>query len=132
MNLHDVMQRYANEIGGQYSDYDSTKCIIIVPLKDDRFQTVLGHIKNSPAYNQKIIELSSKVCPFNSEINLRELLEVNTELVHAKFSLNEGVIQVEASAFVDTINEQLVKEIIQEVANTADEYEFKLTGQDVH
>ncbi|HMQ00795.1 MAG TPA: hypothetical protein PKC24_13525 [Cyclobacteriaceae bacterium] len=132
MNLNEVMHRYANEIGGTYSDYDSTKSIIIVPLKDDRFQTVLGHVKFLSHHNKKIIELRSKVCEFDNSIDMKELLEMNTELVHAKFAISDGTLQVEASVNIENISEQQIKEIIQEVAITADEYEFKLTGQDVN
>jgi len=41
-------------------------------------------------------------------------------------------IQVEASTFLDNTSDDLLKEIITEVANTADNWEFKLTGQDVN
>jgi len=44
----------------------------------------------------------------------------------------DNFIQVEASLFIDSATEDSLKEIIQEVANLADEYEFKLTGADVY
>ena len=132
MNLNEIMQRYASEIGGTYSDYNSSLSIIIVPLKDDRFQTVLGNVKFVPNFNKQIIELKSKVCEYNNNINLKEILETNTDLVHAKFAINENQLQVEASAYIDNVSEDQIKEIIQEVANIADEYEFKITGQDVN
>lgn len=132
MNLNEIMQRYASEIGGTYSDYNSSLSIIIVPLKDDRFQTVLGNVKFISNFNKQIIELKSKVCEYNNNINLKELLETNTDLVHAKFAINENQLQVEASAYIDNVSEDQIKEIIQEVANIADEYEFKITGQDVN
>ena len=132
MNLNEIMQRYASEIGGTYSDYNSSLSIIIVPLKDDRFQTVLGNVKFISNFNKQIIELKSKVCEYNNNINLKEILETNTDLVHAKFAINENQLQVEASAYIDNVSEDQIKEIIQEVANIADEYEFKITGQDVN
>ncbi len=132
MNLNQLMQSYASEIGGTYSDYDNSKSIIIVPLKDDRFQTVLGSVKFIPQFDKQIIELKSKVCEYNSSINLKEILETNTDLVHSKFAINDNQLQVEASAYIDNVSEEQIKEIIQEVANIADEFEFKLTGQDVH
>ncbi|MEM7110117.1 MAG: hypothetical protein AAF519_17955 [Bacteroidota bacterium] len=132
MDLNAFMKEYADEIGGTYSEYDSATSIIIVPLPDERFQTVLGTVKLSQRYNRHLIEFSSKVCAYNSGIDLKELLIENTNLNHAKFAIADDFVQVEDSCFVETATEGLIKEIIQEVANVADEYEFKLTGVDVH
>lgn len=132
MNLNAFMQKYATEIGGQYAEYDSKTSIIIVPLADERFQTVVGKIRHSVRYNCLGIEFLSKVCEATSVMDLKQLLEENANLNHAKFSIAESFIHVEASSFVESATEEILKEIIQEVANVADEYEFKLTGQDVH
>ncbi len=132
MDLNSFMRTYAEEIGGTYSEYDGSTSIIIVPLSDERFQTVLGTVKLNKRYDRHLIEFSSKVCKFNSSIDLKELLMENTNLNHAKFAIADDFIQVEDSCFVETATEQLIKEIIQEVANVADEYENKLTGVDVH
>jgi len=132
MDLNGFMQSYAEEIGGTYSEYDERTSIIIVPLPDERFQTVLGTLKHSKRYDRLGIDFTSKVCKFSSEIDLKNLLEENGSLNHAKFALVENFIHVEASTFVESATEEIIKEIIQEVANVADEYEFKLTGQDVH
>lgn len=132
MDLNSFMQSYADEIGGSYSEYDSKTSIIIVPLPDERYQTVLGTVKFNERYQRHLIEFSSKVCKYSTDIDLKELMMENTNLNHAKFAISEDHIQVEDSCFVETATEGLVKEIIQEVANVADEYEFKLTGVDVH
>lgn len=132
MDLNAFMRTYADEIGGTYSEYDGATSIIIVPLPDERFQTVLGTVKLNKRYNRHLIEFASKVCAFSSDIDLKELLMENTNLNHAKFAIVDDFIQVEDSCFIETATEDLVKEIIQEVANVADEYEFKLTGVDVH
>ena len=132
MDLNAFMQSYADEINGQYSEYDNNKSIIIVPLPDERYQTVLGHLKHSKRYNKVGVEFVSKVCPYREDINLKQLLEENATLNHAKFVLVDGFINVEASSFIETATEAILKEIIQEVANIADEYEFKLTGEDIH
>ncbi|UII30219.1 YbjN domain-containing protein [Fulvivirga ulvae] len=132
MDLNAFMQNYSDEIGGQYSEYDSKTSIIIVPLADDRFQTVLGKLNHSQRYDRLGIEFISKVCEYETDMDLKALLEENANLNHAKFAIAEGFINVEASSFVDTATEEVLKEIIQEVANVADEYEYKLTGEDVH
>ncbi|MEQ8244908.1 hypothetical protein [Fulvivirga sp.] len=132
MDLNAFMENYANEIGGTYSEYDSRTSIIIVPLPDERFQTVLGKLKHSSRYDRLGIEFTSKVCRFESDLDLKMLLQENANLNHAKFTILDDFIHVEASSFIESATEQLLKEIIQEVANVADEFEFKLTGADVH
>lgn len=132
MDLNAFMESYADQIGGTYSEYDIRTSIIIVPLPDERFQTVLGKLKHSQRYDRLGIEFTSKVCQVDDSIDLKKLLVENSNLNHAKFSILDNFIHVEASSFVDSATEELLKEIIQEVANVADEYEFKLTGADVH
>ncbi|UII26617.1 hypothetical protein LVD15_25530 [Fulvivirga maritima] len=132
MDLNAFMQTYADEIGGEYSEYDSKTSIIIVPLADDRFQTVLGKLKYSPRFDQLSIEFISKVCLYEAKMNLKGLLEENANLNHSRFVISDEYIHVEAASFVDSATEEILKEIIQEVANVADEYEFKLTGEDIH
>lgn len=132
MDLNAFMSSYAEEIDGTYSEYDTRTSIIIVPLPDERFQTVLGTLKHSQRYDRLGIEFSSKVCKFNDSHDLKALLTENGNLNHAKFAIVDDFIRVEASSFVETVTEDILKEIIQEVANIADEYEFKLTGEDVH
>lgn len=132
MNLNSFMESYAQEIQGQYSEYNDTVNIIIVPLVDERFQTVFGQVTKHEWYDKEVIELSSKVCEYEDSINLKELMEENTNFCHGKFSIVDDYIQVEATFFVENVNEETLKEAIQEVANLADEYEFKLTGADVH
>ena len=132
MNLRQFMEDFASEINGQFSEYDENKSVIIVPLEDQRFQTVVGELKRIGDNQRPGIEFSSKVCPFNSELNLKELLEENTNFCHARLSIVNDYIQVEASTFLDNTTDEILKEIILEVANSADLWELRLTGQDVH
>ncbi|MDH5474765.1 MAG: hypothetical protein OEX22_03655 [Cyclobacteriaceae bacterium] len=132
MNLNTFMESYAQEIEGQYSEYNDTVGIIIVPLFDERFQTVFGQIKKYDRYEKEVIEFSSKVCEYEDDIDLKSLMEENTNFCHGKFAIVNDYIQVESNFFMDNVNEVTLKEAIQEVANLADEYEFKLTGADVH
>ena len=132
MNLNRFMESYAVEIDGQFSEYNDSIGIIIVPLFDERFQTVFGQIKKYDRYDKEVIEFSSKVCEYEEGIDLKALMEENTNFCHGKFSIVKEYIQVEATFFTDNVNESTLKEGIQEVANLADEYEFKLTGADVY
>jgi hypothetical protein len=60
------------------------------------------------------------------------LLEQTAFFNYCRFVINQNYLQVEAVASVDTISENTIKEMLQEVANLADQYEMKLTGSDVH
>jgi len=132
MNFTEFMESYADEIGGQYSEYDKNKSVIIVPLEDGRFQTVLGIMKHSEKYGKTGVEFASKVCEFSGDINLIELLRENSNFCHAKFVIVDDYVKVEAATFLDNVTDELLKEMIVEVANLADEWEYKLTGLDVH
>jgi hypothetical protein len=126
------MERFAEEIGGQYSEYDRNKSVIIVPLEDNRFQAVLGVIKYNEKFQKTGIEFSSKVCPFCEEVDCCQLLMENARTCYAKFVLANDFVKVEGSAFLENMTEEALKEIVNEVAFLADEWEYKLTGLDVN
>ena len=132
MNFNNFMKRYAQQIGGQYSEYNSTVSIVIFPLPDERFQTVYGEKKYIKKYGRELIALHSKVCKYHEGIDLKLLLIESSNFSHAKFSIANNFVQVQASIFIDVVTEKIVAEIISEVANLADKYEFQLTGKDVH
>lgn len=132
MIFNKFMQEFAWEINGQFSEYDEQKSVIIVPLGDKRFQTVLGLIKTNSKNKRKEIGFSSKVCTLKPELNLEELLRKNADFCYARFTIHDKDLKVEASAYLNVITEPLMKDIILEVAAVADEWEFKLTGLDIH
>jgi hypothetical protein len=126
------MEKFADEIGGQFSEYDQSKSVIIVPLEENRFQAVLGVVKFNEKFNKTGIEFSSKVCPYSDDVDCKQLVIENAKTCYAKFVIVDDFIKVEGSTFVETIIEEGLKEIIREVAQLADEWELKLTGLDVN
>jgi len=132
MKIMDFMQRYAEQIGGQYTDYDQTKSVVVVPIPGNRFQTVLVINQKSAVSGRDQAIFSSKVCEFTPAINLQNLLEENARFDYSKFILEDGFIKVEASCLASSTSEDQVSEMVQEVAQLADHYELKLTGKDVH
>ncbi len=131
-NFNEFMERFADEIGGQFSEYDKTKSVIIVPLEENRFQAVLGVVKYNEKFQKTGVEFSSKVCPFSDDVDCKQLLMENAKTCYAKFVITDDFIKVEGSTFLETIREEGLKEIIKEVAQLADEWELKLTGLDVN
>jgi hypothetical protein len=125
------MRRYADEIGGQFIEYDPNHAIIIVPVSGGRAQTVLANVVHNELYNRQLICVSSKVCPFRPELDLRMVLTQTAFFNYRRFTIRENFLQVEAVGSFAHLQEDIAKEMIQEVANIADQYEMKLTGADV-
>jgi hypothetical protein len=127
-----TIKKYADQIGGQYTDYDDTKSVIVIPLNESRFQTVLALTQKSQVSGRDQAIFTSKVCEYKSTIDLKSLLEQNARFDYSKFVLEDGYLKVEASCLASSTSEEQVREMIQEVAQLADHYEYKLTGQDIH
>ncbi|GAA5028497.1 hypothetical protein GCM10011506_14530 [Marivirga lumbricoides] len=132
MDFNTFMENYANEIGGQYQEYDTNKSVVIFPLGSNRYQAVLGTKKNSEITNMPSIEFTSKVCPYTPSINLESLVRANATFTATRFVLLDDFIRVEAATYLANATENGLKSIIEEVAIVADAWEHKLTGQDVH
>jgi hypothetical protein len=132
MNVINTVRQYADQIGGQYTDYDHTKSVIVVPLDKSRFQTVLAVTQKSAVSGRDQATFTSKVCEYNTGIDLKSLMEQNATFDYSKFVLEDGYLKVEASCLASSTSEDQIREMIQEVAQLADHYEYKLTGQDIH
>ncbi len=126
------MKSYSDEIGGQYSSYDNTHSIIVVPLAGGRFQSVIGTIKENKLYSRNMVTFTSKICNYHAGLPLKNLLEQSALFNYGRFIISDDFLQIEGVASLEGTSESSVKEMIQEVANLADQYEFKLTGADVH
>ena len=126
------MKKYAEQISGQYIEYNKTLSVIIIPVAGNRFQTVMGNIKQSTLYNRKVITFTSKVCPMQDTLDFKMLLEQTAFFNYCRFMIAENYLQVEAVSALEGSSEDDIKEMLQEVANLADQYEMKLTGADIH
>ena len=132
IDVMNFIRQYADEIGGQFNEYDEAKAVIVVPLSASRFQTVLGVTRKSATSGKEQLVFTSKVCEYDSSINPKELLEENFTFDFSKFILEEGYLKIEASCLPSSATQEQVKEMIQEVASLADQFELKFTGQDIH
>ena len=132
MNLIAFMKKYADEIGGQFTTYDNTHSIIIVPVSGNRFQTVIGTIKTNELYNRKLITLTSKICGLKPDLDYKKLLEQTAFFNYCRFFISDNYLQIESVTTIDSANEDQIKEMVQEVANLADQFELKLTGADIY
>jgi len=132
MNIMSYVQQYADQIGGDFTDYDHAKSVVVVPIGGSRYQTVLAITQKSPVSGRDQAIFASKVCEYSDDLDLKVLLEQNANFDYSKFVLEDGFLKVEASCLASTASEDQVREMIQEVAQLADHYELRLTGQDVH
>jgi hypothetical protein len=126
------MKKYSEEIGGQYTEYNESLSVVIIPLSGGRFQTVIGSIKENELYNRKLITFTSKVCAYQSNIDVKMLLEQTAYFNYCRFVIKDGYVQVEAVSPLEEVSEGSIKEMLQEVANLADQYEMRLTGTDIN
>jgi hypothetical protein len=131
MSIMKHVQLYADQIGGQYTDYDHTRSVIVVPINSSRFQTVLASTQKSLVSGRDQAVFASKVCEFTPGIDLKNLLEQNATFDYSKFVLEDGYLKIEASCLASSVSEKQISEMIQEVAQLADHYELKLTGKDI-
>lgn len=132
MDFKAFSRKFADRTGGRYEEYDENQSIFIVPLPDDRFQTVIARLVNFDRYKRQAVQVTSKVCAIDHPINYPEVLEASKDFAHTNFIVEDGYLKVDTSIFLDYASEELIEEMIREVAYTADEWEFKITGKDIH
>ncbi|MCS6973880.1 MAG: hypothetical protein N2044_03020 [Cyclobacteriaceae bacterium] len=132
MDIFNTLKNYADQTGGSFSDYDHSKAIIVVPLPNGRFQTVLAVMEKSKTSGRQRIIFTSKVTDYNTSIDAHDLLVQNGLFDYSKFIVDDNQLKVVASGLTESISEDEVKFMVQEVAQLADHYELKLTGKDIH
>ena len=132
MNIFSVIQKYTEQIGGTFTDYDHQKCIVILPLNDNRFQTVLAVTGTSKVSGKPRVYFTSKVSNSTDGIDAKELLSQNKNFDYSKFIIDDGQLKVEASCLTDSATEDEIKFMIQEVGQLADQFELRLTSKDIY
>lgn len=130
MNLDRIVENYAQEINGQVIHYTDKQSVIVIPLNNGRFQNVFGLVRYGKKY--KILEFDSRVCDFSDDINLSSLLENAQNFCFSRLIKKDGYLEVAAAVVVKHSNENIIKDIIYEVATRADLLENYLTGKDIH
>ncbi|WP_109829256.1 hypothetical protein [Reichenbachiella versicolor] len=73
MQLNQFIKPYAEEINGNFSEYDNLRSVIVVPLDMDRQQALVAELDE----DSKIITIFSKVCIADDKIRFKDLLEEN-------------------------------------------------------
>ena len=134
MDVSTFMQELAKALNGNFSQYDEATTITVVPLEDGRFQSVQGTLETLDDGLTQLMRFSSHVCPFHESLDFQHLLTENQQLHYAKFTVTDTFVQVESSIFIDFLSHQnmaYLKNMMTEIAEVADAWEYKLTGLDV-
>lgn len=133
MNFKKFAQKYANEIDGEFRDYDENQTIIVIRLKNDRFQAIQGNVYNHEKYDgREVVQLKTKVCTAKESIDFSQVLASSADSIHSKFIIEDGFLKVESAAFMDSVNDSRIKEMIQEIGNLADKWELEITSKDIY
>jgi len=130
MDLSATMEKLADEIDGKFLEYSTENTIITVPVSRHRYQNVTGYLLNRN--NTRVVEFMSRVCELHDDIDHKAMLELNQELFYSKVVIHEGYLKVAAAALLDHCTEDLIKDMVLEVARVADDLEHHLVGADVN
>jgi hypothetical protein len=130
INLDKILNDYANEVGGKIIPYTDSQSIIIMPTKHGRFQRVLGWTRISK--NHKFLEFDSKVTEYTPNIDFQKYLSEAANFTFCRLIVKEGFLQVASSVFVDEATPELIKDMVREVAEIADDLENQITGEDLN
>jgi hypothetical protein len=128
LNLDKILEDYSNEVGGKVIPYTDTQSVIVLPTKHGRFQQVKAWSNQTQTY--KFLEFYSKVCDLKPEMDLKSLLETASTFVFARIMVKQNQIFVASSVVVDHATPDIIKDMVREVADVADDMEWQLTGQD--
>ena len=127
MDFGNKMQTISDMAGGSFSQYDDTTSVIIVSVDDHRIQTVYAYDEG-----EKGIKFSSKACDVVENIPYDKIVKDNGSLSYARIGIEDGSIFVTARALPGSDPGTGMKDLLLEVATTADKWELELTGKDIN
>lgn len=124
--------KLAERMNGTYIEYTDEVCIISLRLPDGRSQSIRGFFKQRG--EDLMLMLMSKVCYLDEypNVDFKTLIEQNNKLYYSKFVIHHDYLEVLADAHFADITVEFLEHVALEVAKTADDWEFKITGQDLH
>ncbi|GAB4193999.1 MAG: hypothetical protein OHK0057_13480 [Thermoflexibacter sp.] len=124
--------KLAERLDGTYIEYTDEICIISLRLPDGRSQSVRGFFKQRG--QDLMLMLMSKVCFLDEypNVDFRALIEENNHLHFSKFVIHHDYLEVLADVHFSDVTIEFLEHVALEVAQTADDWEYKITGQDIH
>lgn len=127
-SIFGVVKGFIQSIEGVFVDYDESRFAVIVPLvQSKRIQRVFGVLD----HQKHKLEFKSIVCK-KEDAKFEQLLETQKSFVYSKFLMDDDNVMISASISFENVNQELIKSIILEVAESADKWELELTGKDIY
>jgi hypothetical protein len=130
VQVESIIELITEELGGSFTPYDGNRSVLIIPIGPHRFQRVMCSINTKQG--EKVVYLESKVCDFSKGLNFKALLVQNSELCYAKFLIKNDFVLVGAYAQLECMSKEQMKNMVLEVAHSADKWEYELTGVDIN
>lgn len=134
-NIKGQLEKLAQELNGNYTEYSDDTVILTVPIGDSRYQSVKGFIREKEAQKGWLLTFTSTICRLTEhpEVNLKKMLEMNYSLGYAKIAItDEEYLEVVTSMNYELCTEDELRFMIDEAAHTADRLELEITGKDIH
>lgn len=133
MNIRKQIQQLAAENAITITEVDSNCHLLTVPVSGDRRQQVKAEVIKNNLYDRDVMRFSSAVAQQTADGTiLSQLLTQAAYFQHCRFTIRDGFIWVEAILSAEDPKPGLLTEVLTEVANLADQYEKRLTGEDRH
>ncbi len=132
-NVKGYLQKMAEEMDGNYTEYSDDTIIVTLPLEEGRFQSIRGLITEKSSGLMLI--LTSTICRLHEypDVDFRKMLEMNYDLGYSKITItDEDYLELMTSIKYDLATADEIRYMMTEVAQTADRLEFEITGKDVH
>lgn len=130
LNLDKILEDFANEVGGKVIPYTDSQSIIIMPTSHGRFQRVLGYTRIAKSQKVKFLEFDSKVCQFSESIDMKKYLEEAAHHTFCRIIIKDNYLQIASSVVVEHATADLIRDMVKEVSEVADDLEFQITGKD--
>jgi len=127
MEFGTMMEQLADLAGGSFSQYDDITSVLIVPVGEHRIQTVYAYDEGEDG-----IKIISKACNEVEATPYEKIVRNNGKLSYSCIGIEDGVLYVKCRVFPGALPGKAMKEMLIEIAETADSWELALTGQDIN
>ena len=125
------LEKLAKDLGGSFLEYSDRSVVITIPITAERFQSVAVNLKAQSGEDWLVI--TSKICEMHEvDKEFTYFLEKHLEYLHARFIAQDNFLGVAAMARYRTLDEAICREMLLEVATTADHMEDELVGTDIN
>jgi hypothetical protein len=132
-NVQGYLEKLAQELNGNYTEYSNDTVIVTLPVDEGRFQSVRGLILEKEGGTRLI--LTSTICRLHEypDVDFRKMLEHNYDLGYSKITItDEDYLELMTAMKYDLVTPEELRYMLIEVAKTADDLELEITGKDVH